>query len=91
MVDSKSIKPINTYIVVPPPLTLVSTPYTLLKKQLNIRGRTILAKIKRAQSDKTASAWFLPTALQSVSQAITRANSHKIARYKNKETDSVQT
>ena len=86
MVDSNYIKTINTYIVVPPPLTLASTPPKVLKKQRNIRYRTKIATIKQAYSDKTASARFLPTALHSVSQAITRANKNKIAIYNNKDT-----
>ena len=82
MVDSNSIiKPINTHTVVPPKLTLVSTPPKELKKQRKNRGRTRLTTIKRSQSDKTASSRFLSTALHSVSQAITRANSHRIAMY----------
>ena len=86
MVDSNSINPINTYILVPPPLTLVSTPPKMLKKQLTVRGRTRLATINRAQSDKTSSAQFLSTGLHSVSQAITRANINKIAIYNNNDT-----
>ena len=47
MVDSNSIiNPIITYIVVPPNLTLVSTPQKVLKKQRKLRGRTRLATIK---------------------------------------------
>ena len=87
MVDSNSIiNPINTYIVVPHNLTLVSTPPKVLKKQRKIRGRTRLATIKRAQSEKTASDRFLSTTFHSVSQAITRANIHRIAMYNNKDT-----
>ena len=87
MVDSNSvINPINTYIVVPPNLTLVSTPPKVLKKQCKIRGTIRIATTKRAQSEKTASARFLSTALHSVSQAITRANSHIIAMYNKKDT-----
>ena len=82
MVDSNPIvNTINTYIVVPPKLTLFSPPPKVLKKQRKIRGRTRLATIQRAQSDTTASARFLSTELHSVSQAITRANSHRIAMY----------
>ena len=80
------IKPINTYTVVPPNLTLVSIPHKVLKKQRKIRGRRRLSTMKQAQSDKTASARFLLTALHSVSQAITRANSHIIAMYNKKDT-----
>ena len=87
MVDSNSImNPINTYTVVPSNLTLVSTPPKVLKKQRDIRERTRLATIKQAQYDKTTSARFLSTALHSVSQSITFANSHKIAMYKKKDT-----
>ena len=74
MVDSKTLKPINTYSVVPQLFTLASTPTKVIKKKRKIRDRKILATIKRAQSDTTASACFLSTSLQSVSQAITRAN-----------------
>ena len=64
MVDSNPIiKTINTYIVVPPKLTLVSPPPKVLKKQRKIRGRTRLAKIQKFQSNTTASARFLSTAL----------------------------
>ena len=88
MLDSNPIiKTINTYIVVPPKLTLVSPPPKVLKKQSKIRGRTRLATIQRAQSDSTASARFLSTELHSVSQAITRENSHRIAMYNKKDTD----
>ena len=87
MVYSNSIKnPINKYIVVPTKLTLVSTPPKVLKRKRKIKVRTRLATIKQAQSDKTASARFLPTALHSVSQAVTPANSHRIAIYNNKDT-----
>ena len=86
MVDSKTLKPINTYIVVPQPLTLSSTSTKVLKKQRKIRVRKKLAKIKRSQSNKTASARFLSTALHSLSQAITRANTNKIAIYNNADT-----
>ena len=85
-VNIKTINPINTYIVVTTPLTLASAPTKVLKKKHTIRGRTRLAIIKQAQSDKTASAWFLSTALHSVSQAITCANTNKIAIYNNKDT-----
>ena len=54
---------------------------------MKIRGRTRLATIRRAQSDTTASARFLSTALHSVSQAITRAVIHKISMYNKKDTD----
>ena len=63
MVDGKTLKPINTYIVVPQPLTLASTPTKVLKKQRKIRGRKITKTINRAQSYTTASARFLSTAL----------------------------
>ena len=87
MVDSNSImKPINTYTVLPPNLTLVSTQPKVLKKHRNIRGRTRLVTIKQAQSYKTASARFLSTSLHSVSKAITCANSHRIAMYNKKDT-----
>ena len=86
MVDSNSIKTINTYIVVPLPLTLVSTPPKVLNKKHNIRGRTILATIKRAQYNKTESALFLSTALRLVSHALTRANTNKITIYDHKDT-----
>ena len=88
MVDNNPIiKTINTYTVVPTKLTLVSTPTKVLKKQQKIRVRTRLATIKRAQSDTTASAMFLSTALHSVFQDITRENSHIIAMYNKKYTD----
>ena len=48
MIDSKSLKAINTYIVVHQPLTLASTPTKVTKKQCNIIVRTRLATIKRA-------------------------------------------
>ena len=86
MVDSKTIKSINKYIVVPPPLKIASTPTKALKKKRKTRGRSRIATIKRAQSDKTASARFLSTALHSVSQAITRTNTNKIAVHNNKDT-----
>ena len=85
MVDSNSIiNPINTYIIVPPNLKLVSTPPKVLKRQRKIRGRTRLTTIKQAKSDKTASDRFLSNFFHSVSQAINRANSHRIALYNNK-------
>ena len=88
MVDINPIvNTVNTYIVVTPKLTLVSPPTKVLKKQRKIRGRTRLATIQRAQSDTTASARFLSTALHSVSQDINRANSNRIAMYKKKDTD----
>ena len=60
MVDSNPIiKTINTYIVVPPKLTLVSPPPKVLKKQQKNIGRTRLAKVQQAQSDTIASARFL--------------------------------
>ena len=59
MVDSNPIiKTINTYIVVPPKLTLVSPPPKVLKKQKKNRGRTRLATIQRTQSDTIASVRF---------------------------------
>ena len=67
LVDSKTLQPINTYIVVPQPLILYSTPPKVLKKQRKIRGRTRITTIARAQSDTTASTRFLSTALHSVS------------------------
>ena len=51
-----------------------------------MRSRIRLATIKRAQSNKTASARFLLTALYSVSQAITGANNNTISIYNNKDT-----
>ena len=88
MVDSNPIiKTINTYIVVPPKLRLVSPPPKVLKKQQIIRGRTRLATIQQSQSNTTASARFLSTALHSVSQAITRTNIHRIDMYNKKDTD----
>ena len=84
IVDSKNLDPINTFLVVPQPITLARTPTKVLKKQPKIIGKTILATIKRSHSDKTASACFLSTALHSVSQAITRANTNKISIYNNK-------
>ena len=72
--------------MVPQLLTLGITPPEVLKKQLKIRGRTRIAKIKRAQSNTTASARFLSTALHSVSQAINRAHTNKIAIYNKEET-----
>ena len=87
MVDSKTLKPINTYIVLPQPLTLAITPTKVLKKQHTIRGRERLATIKQENSDTTASARFLLTALHLVSQAITRANTNKIDIYNNKYTE----
>ena len=87
MVDSNPIiNTINTYTVVPPKLTLVSTSPRVLKKQRKIRGRIRLTTIKRSQSDKTASARFLSTALHSVSQAITRANIHIIDMHNKNDT-----
>ena len=86
MVDSKNLKPINTYIIVPQPLPLASTPPKVLKKQRKIRGRPILATIKQAQPDKIASARFLSTSLHSVSQDVTRTNTNKIAIYNSKDT-----
>ena len=58
----------------------------MLKKQRKIRGRTRMATIKRAQSNKTASDRFLSTSFHSVSQDITCANSHRIAIYNNNDT-----
>ena len=54
MVDSKTIKTIKTYIVVPTPLILASTPSKVLKKKRKIRGRTRPSTINQAQSDKAA-------------------------------------
>ena len=88
MVDSNPIvKTVNTYFLEPHKLTLARPQTKVLKKQQKIRGRTRLATIKRAQSDITASARFLSTALHSVSQAITRANIHRIDMYNKKDTD----
>ena len=84
--DFKTVKSNNSYSVVPQLSTLASTPTKVPKKHRKIRGRTKLATIKRAQSDTTASANFLSTALHSVSQDITRANTNKIAIYNNKDT-----
>ena len=68
MVDINPIvKTVNTYIVEPHKLTLVSPPTKVLKKQQKIRGRTRLATIQQAQSDTTDSARFLSTELHSVS------------------------
>ena len=88
MVDSNPIvKTVNTYFVEPHKLTLARPPTKVLKKQQKIRGRTRLATIHRSQSDTIASARFLSTALHSVSQAITRANIHRIDMYNKKNTD----
>ena len=88
MVDSHPIvKTVNTYVVEPPKLTLVIPPTKALNKQKKIIGRKRLATIQRAQSDTTASARFLSTALHSVSQDIARYNSHIIAMYNKKDTD----
>ena len=43
--NSKTVKYINKYSVVPQLLTLTSTPTKLLKEQRNIRGRTQLETI----------------------------------------------
>ena len=88
MVDSNPIvKTVNTYFVEPHKLTLVRPPTKVLKKQRKIRGRKRLETIQQAQSDTTASSKLLSTALHSVSQAITRANSHIIAMYNKKDTE----
>ena len=88
MVNSNPmVNTVITYIFEPHKLTLVSPPTKVLKKQRKIRGRTRLETIQRAQSDTTASARFLSTAIYSVSKAITRTNSHRIAMYKKKDTD----
>ena len=84
--NSKTVKYINKYSVVPQLLTLTSTPTKLLKEQHNIRGSTQPATINQAQSDTTASARFLSIALHSVSQAITLAHTDKIALYNNTDT-----
>ena len=84
--NSKIVKSINTYSVVPQILTLTSTPTKLLKKQRKIRGRTQLATIKRAQSDTTASDRFLLAALHSVSHSIIRSHTDKISLYNNTDT-----
>ena len=86
MVDNKTLKPINKYFVVPQLLTLASTPTKVLKRQIKTRGRKRIATIKQEQSDTTASARFLSTSLHSVSQAITRSNTNRIAIYNNKYT-----
>ena len=60
MVDSNPIiKTNNTYIVVPPKLTLVNPPPKMINKQREIRIRKRLATIQQAQSDTIASARFL--------------------------------
>ena len=60
LLDSNPIiKTINTYIVLPPKLTLVSPPPNVLKKQQKIRGSTRLATINQAQSETTSSARLL--------------------------------
>ena len=86
MVDNKTLKPINKYFVVPQLLTLASTPTKVLKRQIKTRGRKRIATIKKEQSNTTASARFLSTSLHSVSQAITRSNTNRIAIYNNKYT-----
>ena len=86
MVDSNPIvNTVNAYVVEPHKLTLVNPPTKVLKKQRKNRGRTRLATIQRTQSNTTASARLLSTALHSVSQAINRANSPRIAMYNKKD------
>ena len=81
------VKTVNTYIVVPPKLTISSPTTKVLQNQRKIRGRERLATIQKSQSDTTASARVFSMELHSVSQAITRANSHRIATYNKKDTD----
>ena len=86
MVDSKTLKPIHTYSVVPLSKAPISTPHKVLKKQCKTRQQTQLANIKRENYDTTASARFLSAALHPVSQAITRAHTENIALYNNTDT-----
>ena len=86
LIDCKTVKPINTYYVVPLSKTLISTPHKVLKKQHKTRRWTQLATIKQEQSDTTSSDRFLLTALHSVSQAIIHAHTDKIALYNNTNT-----
>ena len=82
----KTVNSINTYPAVPQNLTLSSTRTKVQEKQRNTRVRTQLTTIKRAQSDTTASARFIPTALHSFYKAITRAHTEKISLYNNIDT-----
>ena len=86
MVSNNTINSINTYSIVTPNTTLSSTPTKVLKKQRKTRCRKHLDTIKRTQSDTTASARFLLTALHSVSQAIIYAHTNKIAMYNSSDT-----
>ena len=79
----KTVNSINKYYLVTPCLTLAITKTKVLKKHLKTRFRTQLATIKQAQSHTIASTRFLSTSLRSVSEAITHANTDKIALYNN--------
>ena len=74
----KTVNSINTYSVVTQHIPLAITPTKVLKKQRKTRVRTQIATIKQAKSDTTASARFLLTAINSVSQDITRSHTDKI-------------
>ena len=86
MVDSKILKPINTYSVLPLSNTPISTPHKVLKKQRNTRQRTQLATINQGQSNTTESARLLSTAIFSVSQALTLAQTDKTYLYNSTDT-----
>ena len=79
--SNKTPQPINKYFVVPPSVSLVNTPTKVLKNLRKTRHRKNLVTIKIAQSDTTASARLLSTALHSVSHANIRAHTYKIALY----------
>ena len=79
--SNNNLNPINTYSVVPPSVTLVSTPTKVLNNHCNTRHSKKLGTIRWAQSDNTASTRFLSTALHSVSQSIIHDHTYKIALY----------
>ena len=84
--NHETVNSIDTYSVLPQRLTLSSTSTKVLKKQRKTRVGTQIATIKWSQSDTTASARFLLTALHSVSQAITCAYTDNISLYNNTDT-----
>ena len=84
--SNKTLNPINTYFVLPQSVALVITPTKVLKNLRKTRHRKNLVTIKIAQSDTTASARLLSTALHSVSHANIRAHTYKISLYNKSDT-----
>ena len=83
--NDNPIKSISSYIISPLVLELDHIPPKVAKKQCKTLNRHKISSIRQTQSDATASARFLSTELQYVTQAIICTHTDKIALYNRSE------